>query len=133
MAEPEIARRAEILESVPGISAITTAAILADMPELGNLDAKAATALAGLAPFVRQSGKRKGHAKIRAGRAELRQALYMPALVAVRFNPDMKRVYERLRAAGKPAKVAITAVMRKLIVLVNALIAQNRTWTKITA
>ena len=67
------------------------------------------------------------------GRAELRQALYMPALVAARFNPDMKRVYDRLATAGKPAKVAITAVMRKLIVLANTLVAQNRPWKKIAA
>ncbi len=129
-AAPDLARKADILESVPGLSQVTAAAILADMPELGNVDAKAVAALAGLAPFARQSGAWKGRAAIRAGRAELRQALYMPALVAARFNPDMKRLYDRLIDAGKPAKVAITAVMRKLIVLANALIAQNRTWAK---
>lgn len=132
-AEPDLARKADILESVPGLSKITVAAMLADMPELGAIDAKAAAALAGLAPFARQSGAWKGKAAIRAGRAELRQALYMPALVAARFNPDMKRLYNRLIDAGKPAKVAITAVMRKLIVLANALVAQNRKWAKIPA
>lgn len=127
-ADPESARRADILESIPGLSHITAAVIIAEMPEIGDIDAKAAAALAGLAPIARQSGKWKGRAAIRAGRAVLRQALYMPALVAARFNPDLKRLYKRLREAGKPAKVALTAVMRKLIVLANTLIAQNRKW-----
>ncbi|MEL6449589.1 MAG: transposase, partial [Pseudomonadota bacterium] len=88
-------------------------------PELGALETKQAASLAGLAPVDRQSGAWRRRASIRGGRAALRQALFMPALVAARFNPDLKAVYLRLSAAGKPAKVAITAVMRKLLLLVD--------------
>jgi transposase len=85
------------------------------MPELGRLDNKQAASLAGLAPITRQSGQWKGKSFIRSGRANVRQALYMPALVAARFNPDLKAKYQQLVAAGKPAKIAITAVIRKLV------------------
>ncbi len=98
------------------------------MPELGLLDPRAAASLAGLAPVTRQSGKWRGKSFIGGGRSLLREALYMPALVAARFNPDLKAVYDRLTAAGKPAKVAITAVMRKLIIVANALVRDQRKW-----
>jgi transposase len=123
-----LARKAHILCSIPGISAVTAAAILAEMPELGMLEPGAAASLAGLAPFTRQSGRWQGQAKIGGGRADLRRALYLPALTAARFNPDLKAVYDRLRAAGKPAKLALTAVMRKLLLLANALLRDDRTW-----
>ena len=100
------------------------------MPELGTLGGKQVASLAGLAPVVRESGKWKGKARIRGGRASLRQALYMPALVATRFNPDLKARYDTLRKAGKPAKLAITAVMRKLLITANALIRDDRNWTE---
>ena len=87
------------------------------MPELGLLEAAQAASLAGLAPVARQSGRWTGHAFIRGGRAPVRRAVYMPALVAARFNPDMRATYGRLRAAGKPAQLALTAVMRKLVLL----------------
>ena len=132
-ADPQLRRRAEILESIPGLGHASAVAILAEMPELGALEPKAAAALAGLAPQTRQSGTWKGRARIQGGRAEARRALYMPALVAARFNPDLKRVYDRLVDAGKPAKVAITALMRKLVVLANALLRQNRFWTPAVA
>ena len=99
------------------------------MPELGAIQAGQAASLAGLAPVARQSGRSTGRAFIRGGRASLRHALYMPALVAARFNPDLKTKYDQLREAGKPAKVAITAIMRKLVVLANALLSKNRRWT----
>ena len=83
-----------------------------------------------LAPIARDSGQHRGRRHIRGGRAILRQALYMPALVATRFNADMKTKYQALVAAGKPAKVAITAVMRKLIILANTLLRANRPWTQ---
>jgi transposase len=92
-------------------------ALLVEMPELGTLEAKCAASLAGLAPITRQSGAWRGRAFIQGGRAGLRQALYMPALVAIRFNPDLKATYQALRKAGKPAKVALVAVMRKIVVL----------------
>lgn len=119
-----------ILCSVPGISAITAAALIVEIPELGTLDARAAASLAGLAPVARDSGKWRGTRFISGGRRHLREALYMPALVATRFNPDMKTKYEQLKAAGKPAKVALTAIMRKLIILANALIRDGRKWSE---
>lgn len=124
-----LARRQRILVSIPGISAVTAAALLVEMPELGALDHKQVASLAGLAPVTRQSGTWQGRPCIRAGRAHLRQALYMPALVAARYNPDLKAIFDRLTAAGKPAKVAITAIMRKLIILANALLRDSRSWS----
>jgi transposase len=131
-ADTELAARLAILISIPGIAKLSAFALLIEMPELGSLDGKQVASLAGLAPITRQSGSWKGHAFIRGGRANLRQALYMPALVAARFNPDFKQTYKHLTSAGKPAKVAITAIMRKLIVLANTLIAQNRNWVQKT-
>lgn len=128
-ADEGLRQRHLILLSIPGISAVTAVAILVEMPELGTLDQKEAASLAGLAPVTRQSGTWQGRAFIRGGRAHLRQALYMPALVAARFNPDLKVVFTRLTAAGKPAKIAITAVMRKLLVLANALLRDGREWS----
>ena len=127
-ADHDLARRFKILVSIPGVAAITAFALIIDMPELGRLENSQAASLAGLAPVARQSGQWTGRAFIRGGRANLRQALYMPALVATRFNPDLKAKYDRLIAAGKPAKKAITAVMRKLIVLANALLRDGRNW-----
>jgi transposase len=127
-ADADLSRRFAILASIPGVSAVTAFALLSEMPELGVLDAGQAASLEGLAPVARQSGRWTGHAFIRGGRASVRRALYMPALVAARFNPDMRATYHRLRAAGKPAKLALTAVMRKLILLANALLKANRTW-----
>ena len=127
-ADAGLADRFAILTSIPGVSNITALALLIEMPELGSLEAGQAASLVGLAPIARQSGRWNGRAFIRGGRAGVRQALYMPALVATRFNPDMKAKYAQLTSAGKPAKVALTAVMRKLIVLANALLKANRKW-----
>jgi transposase len=129
-ANAELAERLAILESIPGIAKITACALLIEMPELGTLDGKQAASLAGLAPITRQSGRWTGRAFIRGGRASLRQALYMPALVATRFNPQLKAKYHQLITAGKPTKVALTAIMRKLIVLANALLRQRRNWAE---
>lgn len=104
--------------------------MLIEMPELGQLDNKQVASLAGLAPQARDSGQHRGRRHIHGGRAILRQALYMPALVAVRFNIDMKAKYQAMVTAGKPAKVAITTVMRKLVILANALLRDNRPWRK---
>ncbi len=125
------ARAFEILCSIPGISNITAATLVVEIPELGTLEQKAVASLAGLAPFSRESGKWKGKRFIGGGRKFLREALYMPALVACTYNPDMKVVYKRLKGAGKPSKVAITAVMRKLIILANTLVKNNRMWAEI--
>jgi transposase len=128
-ADEKLARRHDILSSIAGLGTITANQIIATMPELGSLDNKQAASLAGLAPVARQSGQWKGKSFIRGGRADVRQALYMPALVAARFNPDLKAKYQQLIATGKPAKVAITAVMRKMIVTANALLKADRLWT----
>lgn len=128
-AEPDLAMRVAILASIPGVAELTAIALLIDMPELGRLDSRQAAALAGVAPQARQSGRWTGRASIRGGRAGVRASIYMPALVAARFNPDLKAKYDQLIAAGKPAKVAITAIMRKLIVLANALLKAGRKWT----
>lgn len=104
---------------------MAAAAVLIECPEIGTLGRKQAAALAGLAPMTRQSGTWKGKAFIQGGRKHLRDALYMPALVATRFNPQMRDKYQTMIQAGKPAKVALTAIMRKLIELANALIRDN--------
>ena len=132
-ADASLADRFAILISIPGVSNITAFALLIAMPELGSLEAGQAANLAGLAPIARQSGRWTGRSFIRGGRADVRQALYMPALVAARFNPDMKVKYAHLIQTGKPAKVALTAIMRKLVVLANALLKANRPWTPKTA
>ena len=127
--EPHLSARFNVLVSIPGIGEITAIAMLIEMPELGTLDSKQVASLAGLAPIARDSGQHRGKRHIRGGRAELRHALYMPALVASRFNADMKHKYGALIAAGKPPKVAITAIMRKLVILANSLVKAGRNWT----
>jgi transposase len=107
------------LEAITGVGEITALAVLAELPELGTLNRGQAGALAGLAPHPRQSGQWDGRRTIGGGRPAVRRALYMAALVAARCNRPLKAFYERLRLAGKPAKVALTAVMRKLLVLMN--------------
>lgn len=126
--DEELSQRFDVVLSIPGIGQVAAFALLIDMPELGTLEPRQAASLAGLAPITRQSGQWRGRSFIGGGRAKLRNALYMPALVAIRFNPDMKAKYQALTEKGKPAKVAITAVMRKLIILANTLIKQDRKW-----
>ena len=127
--EEALERRAEILTSIPGISDITAAGLIVHMPELGTLTGARAASLAGLAPVTRESGYWKGRGFIQGGRHQVRRLLYMPAVVAIRWNPDLKRTYEALVAKGKPPKVALTAVMRKLLLLANTLVQQDRIWT----
>ena len=125
-----MAHRLAILLSIPAIGEVTAMTLLADMPELGNLNDKQVASLLGVAPVARDSGAFRGKRHIRGCRAKVRQAVYMAALVATRFNADMKRKYDTLLNIGKPAKVALTAVMRKLIILANVLIRDNRTWAE---
>ena len=127
-ADPALQARFDVLLSIPGIGETTALAMLIEMPELGQLANGCAASLAGLAPLARDSGQRRGKRFIRGGRANLRQALYMPALVAVRFNTDLRAKYAALIAAGKPAKVALVAIMRKLLILANALLRDGRAW-----
>lgn len=128
-AEPAFARRLEILGSVPGIGDITAIGLVANMPELGSLNEKQVAMLMGLAPVACDSGQRNGPRHIHGGRTAARTGIYMAALSAARFNPDLKAFHDRLLATGKPAKVVLTAVMRKLIVLVNILIKEDRLWS----
>jgi transposase len=127
--DPVLQRRFDILVSIPGVGETTAASLLANMPELGALDEKAAGMLAGVAPVACESGQTIGLRRIRGGRACVRTACYMPALQAARRNGPMQVFYRRLLAAGKPKKLALTAVMRKLIVLANALLKADRVWT----
>lgn len=127
-ADPVLAERLDILTSIPGIGAVTAFALLIEMPELGSLEPKQAASLAGLAPISRQSGTWQRKERIRGGRANLRAAIFMPALSAVRFNRDLKRKYDQLIGSGKPPKLAITAIMRKLVVLANSLLRARRRW-----
>jgi transposase len=114
--------RVQKLEAITGVGSITAMGVLAELPELGTLNRRQAAALAGLAPHPRESGQWHGRRSIGGGRAPVRRALYMAALVAAHSNRQIKEFYQRLRAAGKPAKVALTAVMRKLIVLMNQIL-----------
>jgi transposase len=119
---PALDQRAQKLETIKGVGALTALGVLAELPELGTLNRGQAAALAGLAPHPRESGQWRGRRTIGGGRPQVRRALYMAALVAARSNQPFKAFYQRLRSAGKPAKVALTAVMRKLVVLMNHLL-----------
>ena len=127
-ADADLKTRLDILVSIPGIGEATALTMLVEMPELGTIENKCVASLAGLAPVARDSGQRNGKRFIQAGRAHLRQALYMPALAAIRFNADMKAKYQALIAVGKPPKVAITAIMRKLAILASVLLREGRPW-----
>ena len=127
-ADAALARRAEILGSIAGIGPVATAVLCADMPELGSLGPKQAAALAGTAPFASDSGASCGARHIRGGRPRPRKVLYMAGTAACRCNPDMRVFYQRLADRGKPHQVAITAVIRKLVVLANALLRDDRLW-----
>jgi len=116
----------EILESVPGVGPVTTATFLADLPELGKLDGKKIAALVGVAPMNRDSGKKRGYRKTKGGRADVRSVLYMATLVACRYNPVIKAQYENLLKRGKEKKVAITACMRKFLVILNAMMRDGQ-------
>lgn len=128
-ADETLARRRAIVISIPGIGPVVAAALVTGLSEMGTCSAKQATSLAGLAPIASDSGQRQGRRSIRGGRQTVRNALYMAALSASRHNPDLAAFANRLKRTGKPPKVILTAIMRKLIVLANTLITQNRKWT----
>jgi transposase len=123
----------DLLRSVPGIGPTVARTLLAELPELGTLDRRAIAALVGVAPFNCDSGHFRGRRMIWGGRPSVRAALYMAALVAARHNPILARFYHRLRAAGKPGKVALVAVMRRLLTIVNAMIKHQSAWRPETA
>jgi len=127
--ESEVWRRnEELLRGVPGVGPILARTLLAELPELGTITHKRLSALVGVAPFNRDSGKIRGKREVWGGRAPVRAALYMGALVATRHNPVIKEFYERLLKAGKPKKVALVACMRKLLSILNAMMRDRAIW-----
>jgi transposase len=121
-------RKLDLLTSVPGVGDVVARTLLAELPELGSVDRHQIAALAGVAPFSRDSGRKRGKRFIRAGRVQVRAPVYMACLVAIRHNPPLKAFYRRLRDAGKPARLALVAVMRKLLTILNAILRDNRPW-----
>jgi len=120
--------RDNLLQSIPGVGPVLSLTLLAELPELGALNRKEIAALVGVAPLNRDSGHFRGKRKVWGGRSHVRSALYMAALVATRHNPVIKAFYGRLLAAGKPKKVALTACMRKLLTILNAMTRDHRSW-----
>lgn len=121
----------DLLKTVPGVGDVTARTLLALMPELGTLDEKEIAALVGVAPFNQDSGAQRGRRRVWGGRARVRGALYMAAFVSTQHNPILKAFYARLRAAGKPVKVALVACMRKLLIILNAIIRDGRPWAPV--
>ena len=115
--------------SVPGVGFVNAVTLIAEMPELGSMDEKQAASLLGVAPHANQSGAHQGRSMIRGGRKSVRNVFYMAALTSVRMEAGFKAHHEKLLARGKPYKVSVTAVMRKMIILINALLRDNRKYT----
>ena len=125
---PALAENEALLRSVPGVGPVLARTLLAQVPELGTLTHKRVAALVGVAPLNRDSGTFRGSRSVWGGRAEVRAALYMGALVAARRNPAIREFYERLLAAGKPKKVALVDFMRKLLLILNAVLKHRTPW-----
>ena len=125
---PVWCHKATLLDSVPGVGNVTTVSLLADLPELGKLNRQQIAALVGLAPFADDSGKRQGSRYIRGGRSDVRCVLYMATLSAIKYNAPIKAMYERLIAKQKLFKLAMTACMRKLLTILNAILKTNQPW-----
>ncbi len=122
----------DLLRGVPGVGPVLTLTLLAELPELGTLGRRQIAALVGVAPLNRDSGTLRGKRTVWGGRAKVRATLYMAALVAARFNPVVRSFYQRLLAAGKPKKVALTACMRKLLTILNAMLKHRSPWQPLT-
>jgi transposase len=121
--------KTELMKTVPGVGQITATTLVVNLPELGILNKKQISAMSGVAPYTQESGLYKGKAKISGGRNAVKKILFISALVAIRHNKKMKELYERLIAAGKRPKVAIVAVMHKLIIVINAMIRTSTAWS----
>ena len=130
---PAWAEKEDLLASVPGVGPIIARTLIAELPELGSLDRRKVAALVGLAPWTRQSGQWRGKSFISGGRKSVRNALFMAAMVAARHNPILKRFRDKLVAAGKPKLVAIIAVARKLLIILNAILRDKTPWQPKTA
>lgn len=127
-ASPLWREQEDLLRGVPGVGPTTACTLLAELPELGQLGRRQVAALVGVAPLNRDSGTRRGQRAVWGGRASVRTALYLATLVATRHNPVIRATYQRLRAAGKPKKVALVACMRKLLVILNAMLKHRTPW-----
>ena len=127
-ADPERSAQLRILESVPGVGAVVAKTLITDLPELGRLGKRTLSALVGVAPFNRDSGSVRGKRHVRGGRASIRGILYMAALTGSRFNPVLKAFYARLLTAGKPKKLALTAIAHKLLIILNAMVRNHTMW-----
>lgn len=127
-ASPLWCAKQDLLKSVPGIGNVVARTLIAELPELGQVDRHQIAALAGVAPINRDSGRYRGKRKIQGGRVEVRAPLYMACLVAIQHNPALKRFYRRLREAGKPARLALVAAMRKLLTILNAILRDHKPW-----
>jgi transposase len=125
---PAWREKEDLLRSVPGVGPVIARTLIAEMPELGALDRRQSASLAGLAPFTRQSGQWRGKSFIAGGRGNVRQLLYMGAVSATRFNAPLAAFYQRLRASGKAPNVALVAVARKLLTILNAILRDNKPW-----
>ena len=126
--DQQLQHKRELLSTVKGIGAEISSTLVADLPELGRLGRGEISSLAGLAPECKQSGKTEGYRRITRGRATVRKALYMGALVAIRHNPRMNEIYTRLIGNGKKKKVALVAVMRKMLIMMNAMVKNDKAW-----
>lgn len=126
--DSQLARQHEILTSVPGVGIILAAMLLGSMPELGRINRKQAASLLGVAPFNHDSGEKQGRRQVVGGRAKIRDVLYMAVIAGIRFNVKIKSFYHKLVDSGKKSKVAIVACMRKLIVILNSMLKNNRKW-----
>jgi len=131
-ADPEKAENWELLQSAPSVGPGVARALIIDLPELGALGRKQITSLVGLAPFAKDSGRKTGQRRIRAGRSAPRTALYLAAMNGARFNPVLKAMYSRLIEAGKPPKVALIALARKLLTILNAMVRDQTSWKQAT-
>jgi transposase len=118
----------DLLRSVPGVGPITASTLIADLPELGHLDRRKIAALVGVAPINRDSGTLRGRRMIAGGRAAVRHVLYLATLSAIRFNPTITAFHQRFVTAGRPGQLAVTAAMRKLLVILNAILRDQRPW-----
>jgi transposase len=127
-ASPLWCAQQDLLKSVPGIGDVVARTLIAELPELGQVDRHQIAALAGVAPMNRDSGRYRGKRKIQGGRVEVRAPLYMACLVAIQHNPALKSFYRRLRQAGKPARLALVAAMRKLLTILNAILRDRKPW-----
>ncbi len=126
--DAERAELSELLQTVPGVGPGVSRTLLIDLPELGYLGRREISSLVGVAPFAKDSGTIRGSRRIRGGRASVRSALYLAAMTASRFNPVLRDLYERLRQAGKPPKLAFIAVARKLLTILNAIAREKTAW-----